>query len=417
MQEILLSISFAWKSLAANSGRTILTLSGVIIGTLAILSVSALGDAVEGYVLDEVNSFGNDTIQIEVKVPSTSKNSSANAIGIAQGIQITTLTEDDARVVAKLSNVRAWYGGILGQSLASYRETNKRVTLLGASASAPLVDANARVDRGDFYSVADEESAAQVVVLGSNVREAFFGDTDPIGKTIKLQGKNYRVMGTLEKRGSSGFVSFDDFVYVPLRTLQKKILGIDYVNFITVRTRDESKVAETALDIESILRDRHDIRDPSKDDFAVTTIKEAQDLVSTVFGAVQLLLLALASISLVVGGVGIMNVMFVSVAERLGEIGLRKAVGARPKDILRQFLLEAIVIATAGGIIGMVLAFLLISAVRIGLSAIGFAVPVGMSFANILLAIGFAGIAGVLFGIYPAWKASRITPVEAIRGG
>jgi putative ABC transport system permease protein len=415
MYEIFLSLKFALRSLTNNVARTWLTLSGIIIGTMAVIAVVSLGDTVKGYVLGEVESFGSDNIQVEIKIPSASKTSTQNATSLASGVQITTLTEDDAEAIAKLPNVETYYAGIMGQNLASYLETNKHIMLLGATADVMKVDPGVKLAEGAFFTEGEAHGAAQVVVLGSGVRESFFGETEAVGKTIKIKNQSYRVVGVLEERGSMGGISFDDFAYIPLTTLQKKVLGVDYVSFITVKTRDGSRVDETARDIESLLRDRHGIDSPNKDDFAVTTIKEAQELVQTVFGAVNILLLALASISLVVGGVGIMNVMFVAVTERTSEIGIRKALGARSKDILGQFLVEALLVAAVGGLVGIVLAELLLAGVFQLLWWAGFDLMFHFSVQAVALAMGFSLAAGLFFGVYPAWKASQISPMQAIR--
>lgn len=417
MQEILLSLKFAWKSLTANFLRTLLTLSGIIIGTIAVIAVVSLGDAVKGYVLGQVDSFGSDTIQIEVKNPSAARNSSQNATSLASGVQITTLTMDDGEAIERLSNVEAFYGGIISQDLASYLNTNKRIMLFGTSADAPTVDVNIKLSDGLFYTESEDKGASQVAVLGSGVKKSFFGDAPAVGKTIKIKSQSYRVIGVLEERGSTGFISFDDFIYIPITTLQKKIMGVDYVSFLTVKARDEKNIDSTAKEIEALLRDRHDIDKPGEEDFSVTTVKEARETIQTVFGAISILLLVLASVSLVVGGVGIMNVMFVAVAERTGEIGLRKAVGARSKDILSQFLVEALIVALTGGLIGIVLAHLLLWGAFAAAQAAGFALAFHFSWSTIGLAIGFSLAAGLLFGVYPAWRASQISPIQAIRQG
>lgn len=417
MHELFLSLKFALKSLFGNAGRTLLTISGVIIGTIAIMVVSSAGDSVEGFVLRQIEAYANNTIQIEVKVPSAGRNSSGNAQGIAQGIQVTTLTVDDAEAIAKLPSVSGYTAGIIGQALASYRETNKQVFLLGASAATPMIDRGVKVVEGNFYGDDEDRGVSQVVVLGSGVKKSFFRESAAVGKSIAIKGQSYRVVGVLAERGSTGFVNFDDFAYVPLRTMQKKILGVDSVSFITVAARDESRVEETALEIDRVLRERHDIRKAGEEDYSVTTIKEAQELVASVFGAVRILLLALASISLVVGGVGIMNVLFVSVVERTSEIGLRKAVGARPKDILRQFLLEAVMVAISGGLVGILLSFGILFLAFESISALGYPLAFEFSLGNLLLALGFSFFSGIVFGTYPAWKASRIDPIRAIREG
>lgn len=415
MQALLLSISFALKSLTANIGRTVLTLSGIIIGTIVIIMVVSLGDVVKGYVLGQVDTFGSDVIQIEVKIPSASKNSSQNATSLASGAQVTTLNQSDGEALQKLPNISAWYAGSIGQELVTYREINKRSMLFGASASVTAVDKNIKLVEGVFYSEAQEKGLAQVVVLGSSVRKTLFGDSEAVGQNIKMNGQTYRVIGVLAERGSTGFISFDDFIYVPLMTLQKKISGIDHVGFITSKVKDVSLASQTAHDIEIILRDRHDIQKEGQDDFSVTTIKEAQDTVQTIFGAIEILLLVLASISLIVGGVGIMNVMFVAVTERTGEIGLRKAVGARAQDILGQFLIEALVVALLGGIIGIIIAEILLFVIFSLLPTFGFAISYTFSWQTLFQALLFSLSAGLLFGVYPAWRASQISPIQAIR--
>ncbi len=415
MQEIILSLRFAWKSLSANGLRTLLTLSGIIIGTVAVFSVLSLGDGLKRFVVGQVESFGSDLVQTEIKVPSTGKNSSENATGLAQGIQITTLTLDDGKAIARLPNITGWYAGSIGQELATFGDVTKRVMLFGAGWQAPLVDQGTAVTEGQFYTEDEDVSAAQVAMLGSSVRKTFFGDGPAVGQTIKIKSQSYRVIGVLAERGSTGFVSFDDFIYIPITTLQKKVLGIDYVTFITSKLADVSKAESTAEDIRTLLRDRHDIADPKDDDFAVTTIAETRKTVESVFAAIQILLTALASISLCVSGVGILNVMFVAVAERTTEIGLRKAVGARDKDVLRQFLVEAAGVALLGGLIGLLIALLLVWGAFVAVQAAGIKVGFSIGWGNVGLALGFALVSGLVFGVYPAWKASKISPLQAIR--
>jgi putative ABC transport system permease protein len=417
MQEIFLSLKFAFKSLTTHFGRTLLTLSGIIIGTSVIIMVVSLGDVVKGYVLGQIDIFGSDSIQVEVKVPSASKNSIQNATSLASGVQITTLNQSDGEAIQKLSNVKAWYIASIGQELTTYQEINKQVMLFGASVSVIAVDKNLKLTEGDFYTDSEEKGLAQVVVLGSGIKKTLFGEERAVGKSIKIKGHTYKVIGVLAERGSTGFVNFDDFVYVPLMTLQKKLLGTDYAQFITVKIVDENLSAQTALDIEALLRNRHDIRKEGQDDFAVTTIKEAEAMVQTVFGALSILLMLIASISLVVGGVGIMNVMFVAVTERAGEIGLRKALGARAKDILWQFLVEALMVALTGGVIGVIIAEVLLFGIFAFLAQFGFVFAFVFSIQTVLIAMGFSMLAGLIFGVYPAWKASRVNPIQTIREG
>src|SRR5665647_2925727 len=331
MHEFFLSIKLAFRNLRTNLGRTVLTLVGIVIGITSVIVIMSSGQGVKGYVLGQVSSFGSDTIQIEVKVPATGKTSTQNAIGQAEGIQITTLKQSDVDAVAKLPSVADLYTANFTQEIASYQNTKKRALLFGTSADVPNVDPGVNVAEGNFFTESDDRSLAQVVVIGPDIAQTFFGSDSALGKEIRIHNQNYKVIGVLERRGTAGLISFDELIYLPVRTLQKKILGIDYLRNIVVKVKDQSQLDVAVADITDTIRREHNITDPAKDDFSVTSLKEAQDIVATIFNTINILLLALTSISLVVGGVGIMNIMYVAVVERTFEIGLRKAVGARPK--------------------------------------------------------------------------------------
>jgi putative ABC transport system permease protein len=415
MHELIVSIKLAFKNLRSNLGRTILTLVGVVIGVIAVILVSSLGQGVKDFILNQVGTFGTDLIQIEVKVPATGKASTQNAVGQATGIQITTMTIADAKNISKLPNVAATAPGTMTQELASYQNTNKRVFLFGVGAGYSQIDQSTKLSEGAFFSASDDESLAQVAVIGSNIRDAFFGDDDPVGKSIKIKNQNYKIVGLASERGAVAGFNYDDLIYIPVQTMQKKILGIDYIRFIMVKVKDEKKIDVTASDLTAEMRRLHKITDPSKDDFGVTSIKEAQATIENVFATINILLLALTSISLIVGGVGIMNVMYVAVAERTFEIGLRKAVGAKSKNILRQFLWEAIFITFFGGMVGIILGYLLLLVLSYLVASFGYPIRFGLSASSISLAVGFSVATGVIFGYYPARAASRLSPMEALR--
>ncbi|MFA5962189.1 MAG: ABC transporter permease [Parcubacteria group bacterium] len=415
MHELIISIKLAFKNLRSNLGRTILTLVGVVIGVIAVILVSSLGQGVKNFILDQVGAFGTDLIQIEVKVPATGKASTQNAVGQATGIQITTMTIDDAKDIAKLPNIAASAPGTMTQELATYQNTNKRVFLFGVGAQYNQIDQSTKLSEGAFFSQSDDESLAQVAVIGSNIRDAFFGSDDPLGKNIRISNQNYKVVGLASERGAVAGFNYDDLIYVPVQTMQKKLLGIDYVRFIMVKVKDEKMIDVTVADLTDEMRRLHKITDPNKDDFGVTSIKEAQATIASVFSTINILLLALTSISLVVGGVGIMNVMYVAVTERTFEIGLRKAVGAKAKNILRQFLWEAIFITFFGGLVGIILGYLLLLLLSYIVASFGFAINFGLSVSSISLAVGFSVATGVVFGYYPARAASRLSPMEALR--
>lgn len=415
MKDLTISIKLALNNLRNNTGRTVLTLAGVIIGITAVIVISSSGQGVRGFILGQIQSFGTDLVQVETKVPATDKNSSANSGGQAMGIEITTLTVKDAQSLKKVPNIENAYAASIGQGLVSYKNTNKRAMLFGAGPEAPDVDANLKIAEGNFYTSGDDESLSQVVVIGSDIKDSLFGQDSALGKRIKINDQNYKVIGVLEKRGAVAFFNFDEIIYIPVQTLQKKILGVNYIRMISIKMKDAGLVDPTVADITDTLRDRHKITDPNKDDFAVTSIKEAQDTINKVFGTINILLLFLTSISLLVGGVGIMNVMYVAVVERTFEIGLRKAVGARSGDILRQFLFEAIFVTLAGGIAGIILGLLFSWLFSYVFSLLGYKLDFIVTWQSLLLATGFSMGVGIIFGYYPARKASQLSPMEALR--
>src|SRR3990167_6098530 len=405
---------FALKTVTTHKGRTFLALLGVVIGVFAVVVVTTLGEGIKGFIVGQVESFGTDVIQVEVKVPSAGKMSVENATSRAQGTQITTLTVDDSDMIRKLPNIAAAYAGNIGQERGTYGSVCKRIFLLGAGVDAPRVDENIKLASGRFFTEEEDANLARVVVLGSATKETFFGKDDAVGKSITLKGEKYRDIGVLAPRGAAGFIDLDTFTYVPIKTLGKKILGVDYVQFVSVKMTDPVREQETVADIIALLRKRHDIDTPGKDDFVVTSTKEAQETLSDVLGSLTILLLALTSISLIVGGVGIMNVMYVSVSERTQEIGLRKAVGATSAGILQQFLFEALIITLIGGLIGIALGILLSLGLSALFASLGFGLTLHFSLNSFLLGTSFAMIVGLVFGIAPAYRASQLTPMDAL---
>ncbi|MFA5029460.1 MAG: ABC transporter permease [Patescibacteria group bacterium] len=413
MNNFFLPLKFAWQSLGHHRGRTFLTIVGIVIGIAAVIMVMSAGDSLKGLVLDQVESFGSDFIQVEVKVPSTGKNSFDNAAAMVQGIQVTTLKIEDAEAIKKLSNVKNYYAGITGQEVISYLDTQKSVTFMGISPSFIDID-KSKMSAGRFFSKDEDSELARVLTLGSKLAVKLFGNQDPVGKSVKLGKNKFLVVGVMEERGSGFGLDFDQFAYLPLQTAQKLVMGVDYVVWATVQVEDTKLQDQTAEEITTLLRERHKIDNPKRDDFAVTTAAEAIDMVNTIFGGITLLLTAIAGISLLVGGIGIMNIMYVSVSERTFEIGLRKAVGAKNVQILWQFLWEAIVVTVFGGIIGITLGILFSLIISFVAGQFGFAWGFSLPPQAIIIAFGFCAAVGLIFGYYPAQKAAKMNPIVAL---
>jgi len=415
MHELLISIKLAFKNLRSNIGRTVLSLLGIVIGVASVILVLSFGSGVKNYLVDQVSSFGTDIMQIEVKVPKVNKMSSANAGGQVGGVTITSLKLDDAKKVAKLANVDSWYAMVINQQVTSFENKKKQAMIIGVTAGVTKADPKTEIDEGRMFTDEEDSSLAQVAVLGSSIKDYYFGDSDPVGQAIKIKGQSYKIIGVLKSRGTTGFFSFDDTIYAPLETVQKKLSGTDHLQSIIFKLKDMSKLDATIAETTDIMRTQHHITNPDDDDFAVNSIVEILNILNTVFFAVNALLLALTSISLVVGGVGIMNVMYVSVSERTYEIGLKKSVGAKNFDILSQFLFEAIFLTILGGIIGIAIGVLITKGGEILASGLGYPLNLSITGWSITLGAGFSTFVGVVFGYWPARSASRLSPMDALR--
>lgn len=415
MIRIIKLFKMANEALWRHKLRAVLTILGITVGITVVIVVLSAGQAIEGFITGQVSMFGTDWVEIEVKVPSTSQVSMENAVGMAQGITVTTLKLSDAEELKDYPNVKNYYAGNAGQEVVSYQDKNKLTMYFGVSASFADIDTG-EIAEGRFYTEAEDKGLAKVAVLGSNLKKTLFGDEDAIGQKIKIKNQSFKVVGIMKERGSAGVFSMDDIVYLPTRTVQKLILGIDYLSFIMFQVKDTSLSNQTVDDMTLMMRDLHKISDPNRDDFAVMSAQQSMQIMDTITGAIKLLLLAIAMISLIVGGVGIMNVMYVSVAERTFEIGLRKALGAKYANILNQFLTEAVIITFLGGWVGVGLGVgisWLISFVAT--NYLGFTWGFYLSINYIALAVGMSVAVGLIAGLYPARQAANLNPIEALR--
>lgn len=414
MNRLFTTILISRKNLWRHKGRTLLSVIGVTIGIATVLAIFSIGKALEYLLEGQLTSFGTDYIQVEVKVPSTAHTSSENATGIAQGVVISTLTLNDAEDIKKLDNVIDYYGGVLDQKIITYQNYDENSFIYGVNAAYITIDPH-EVVQGRFFTDEEDKSLAQVVVLGSAKAEKIFPNENPIGKRIRVGKLNFTVVGVLSEKGANLFFDTDDMLYIPIRTVQKKLLGINHVTFIFNQVRDVSIADFTALQIEDILRENHNITDPQKDDFAVTTAEQGLAILGNVTGAASVLLLLIASVSLLVGSVGIMNIMFVTVTERTAEIGLRKAVGATAHNIRLQFLIEAMFITGLGGLFGIGLGVFLIMGIAQLATSFGFDWPVVFELHFFIISFGVSVAVGLLAGYIPAQRAAQLDPITALR--
>jgi len=406
--------SIATKALWKQKLRSLLTILAISIGIAAVIMVFSAGRGLTSFVTSEIETFGSGIIQIEIKVPNTGKTSSENAQGIAQGISITTFKNKDVEAIRQHPNISHVYGAVLSQEPLNYEDTFKKSLIMGTGFEVDVVS-NYEPLFGRFYTEEEEKSRAQVAVLGYKIWKDIFIDEDPTGKRITIDGKKFRIIGVAKEKGSAFFFDLDNIVYIPVTTVQEKMLGTDYVTYATSKMLDPSKGISTQEDIIEIMRDQHDITDPDKDDFSVSTMDEAEEILGSIIESITILLIALVCISLIVGGVGIMNIMYVSVAERTFEIGLRKSLGAKNRNILNQFLLESVIITFFGGIFGIIIGALLSYLVALIATNSGFTWVFSIPAGSIILAVSFSLFVGLLFGLYPAKKAANLNPIEALR--
>jgi len=410
-----ISLRQSIKALTSNPGRTVLTTLGIVIGISTVILVLSAGQGFRSLIDAQVGALGTNTLFVQTRVPPTTKSRASGGGAGPQGslITISTLKVSDLEDIKRIPNVVNDYGMVTGQKVVSYRDVSKAVIFYGASSERFDID-KGTLKAGRFYTEGENTGAAQIVVLGSKLAEDLFGQDNPLNQLVRVGTLNFQVIGVYNSRGGLGGDE-DSSMYMPIATAQKKVLGIDHLLYAIVQIKDITLGEATAEDIKTQLRRNHNISDPDKDDFTVQTQAQALDTFNVIFNGITILLIAIAAISLIVGGVGIMNIMYVVVTERTAEIGLKKALGAKPSDILGEFLIESILVTLLGGIIGIMLGSFLGWIVSVVATASGlewkFAVPVSAIF----LGVGVSGGIGILFGVLPARSAAKLDPIEALR--
>jgi putative ABC transport system permease protein len=410
-------ISQAIRGISRSKSRTFLTTLGIMIGIGTVVLVLAAGAGFSGYIDSQVEMFGSNTLTVETVIPASTKARNAGASdggnSAVNAVPVKTFKNKDIQDIKNVPNVKNAYGAALGQQIATYENVSKNAYIFGADASRFDIDKGV-IYAGRSYTEEENRSLAQVAVLGYDINEDFFGESDSIGKFIRIGAYNFEVIGVYEQRGSFGPSNDDEQIFIPITTLQKKILGTDYLLYGIVELVDANKGEATALDVADVIRRNHDIDDETKDDFKVRTQEQNLETFNTILNGVTFLLIAIALISLIVGGVGVMNIMYVVVTERIGEIGLKKALGARNKDILFEFLIEAILLTLLGGVVGILGGSLGAFVIAKVAQNFGFAWPFSVPIYGIVLSVSMSMIVGIIFGVFPARNASKLNPIEAL---
>ncbi|MBI2980694.1 MAG: ABC transporter permease [Chloroflexi bacterium] len=398
----------AWVGVITHKLRSFLTILGIVIGVGAVITLMSIGRGAQADIISRIETLGSNLITI--RPGATSFGGVRSAAGSA-----SSLTMEDAEAIANqvsyLSAVAPAYSRNL-QLVAGSKNMNASVN--GVTAAHMPVN-NLGLANGDFFSEFEYQRAAMVAVLGANVKQTLFADADPMGQEMRMGSIVVRVIGVLNSRGAM-FGSPDDAVFVPLTVMQQTVAqartsrGESIVSSIALTVSDKEQSTYVVDEITSLLRFRHQLRATADNDFTVTSMEEIAGTVSAAIGTMTLLLGAIAAISLLVGGIGVMNIMLISVLERTREIGIRKALGAREQDIWIQFLIEAALLSFSGGIIG----------IALGCGVSRFVASVGqmttvVSADIIILAVSVSVGIGLFFGFYPAWQASRLNPIEALR--
>jgi len=406
------TIKISLAGLRANKLRSALTMLGIVIGITSIILVVSIGNGAQNLILGEIQSMGSRTLTIDPGKPSSGFSDSM------MSFFQQSLKDKDLDALKKKSNVphlSSIIPLVFTQDNIIYENESYSGTILGSSEK--ITDFyKINMASGYFFSEDDVKAKADVAVIGSKIKEDLFGMSDPLGKKIRIKNKTLKIIGVLPEKGGGFSFNYNKAVMVPYTTAKDYILGQKHYNEFIIEVDDEKYITQTVDDIKITLRNSHNITDPEKDDFNVQTQKDLMKTVGTVTSVLTLFLAMVAAISLLVGGVGIMNVMFISVTERTKEIGLRKALGATNGDILSQFLYEAVFLTLSGGLMGILFGAGLSYIAAIALSGSmsstwQFTFPMSAAMSGIIT----SAIIGIVFGIYPAYQASKKNPIEALR--
>ncbi len=410
--QVLNHIKISYKNLLAVKLRSFLTILGIIIGVASVIVIFAVGQSAQELILDQVRGIGTNLIAV---MPGASDENAPPAA--VMGIVVTTLKYDDfLKIKKEIPEIETGGGYVLGTTTVKNNGTNLSMSFTGTTADYLQVE-DTNISQGRFFNKEETNNLAKVAVLGKNSAKDLFGKQDPIGKKIKIHDYKFTVIGVLEDRASAifGISNQNDTVFIPLLTAQKLILGINHLAFMRLKVNSLENIPLVKSAVATILRNQHNIDNPANDDFSVRDQASALTMIDNITNALRYFLLSVGIISLIVGGVGIMNVMLIAVNQRIREVGLRKAVGAKNTDILLQFLIESATISFIGGVIGIIFGIAVVFLVYLGINALGYNWQFLISLQSVIIAVSVSVLIGLIFGLYPARKASRISPMEALR--
>jgi len=394
----------AFTTLSANKMRSGLTILGIVIGIGSVIAMVSIGQGASGQIQSSIEGLGSNLLTIFPGVIQPGRGIVSSGRGAAQ-----TLKNEDIEVLKQIAGV-AYISPELQRrfQIIAPNGNNTNSTVIGVYPEYQWVR-NVSPEAGSFINENQLRSMARVAVLGPTVAKDLFADSDPIGKTIRINKINFKVIGVLQPKGSAGFFNPDDTVFVPLTTMQKILAGVDYLSQIAISVENKDLMSQVQESITSALAQKHRV-DPQSPDFSIISQADIIGTLTQVTNTFTIFLAAIAGISLLVGGIGIMNMMLTTVTERTREIGLRKAIGAKQKDILMQFLTEAVMLTFLGGVAGITLGWFISIVVA---NFAGIATQVSLQ--AVLLAFGVSAAIGIIFGYYPARRAASLNPIEALR--
>lgn len=401
------TLTMAIRSLKINKMRSMLTSLGIIIGVSAVIIMLAVGSGASKKIAKDMESMGSNLLMV--------RSASATSGGVRMGFGTKpSLTLKDADAIEKLARgVLAVAPYSSGTAQLTYGNQNWSTTIGGTTASYLFIR-NYEILSGRNFAAEDIKNNTKVAIIGNTVANELFGDVDPINKTMRVGNVPFKIIGLLKTKGQSGMgMDQDDLVFIPITTAQKKVFGTDFpgsVKMINVKAQNDEVLTDTQADIDEILTHRHNIGKTQEKDFEIRNLAEMQETIKSSAKTMSILLGAIASVSLIVGGIGIMNIMLVSVTERTKEIGIRMAIGAKASDIRIQFLIESFLLSVIGGIVGVIIGVVGAKGIETFSQ-----MNIAISSFSIFLSLGFSGAIGVLFGYYPAYKASLLNPIDALR--